>query len=497
KPLKQVGEELGVEFIVSGTIRWQKAADAPGRVRVTPTLIRAGDATQIWANVYDESIAEIFQVQSDISKKLVDALGIALAGPEERSLEARPTENMEAYDHYLRGLNLYKWGMDTERGNRLAIEMFEKAVSLDPVFLQAYSMLARMHSVSYWYHYDHSIERVIKAKVAADKAYKINPESPEAHTALAYYYFHCKLDYERALKHYMLALRIQPNNTDALAGIGYVKRRQGKFEETVEYLKSASELDPRSNFIVFNLAQTYALLRNYKEAEKQYDRALFFNNEYERAYLWKARLFIDQGELKKARQVLEDAFRILSRYDLNRVLYHWILVEILEEKYQAALDRLSSEPSEAFYDQYQFTPKANLAAQIHGLMNNRPMETSSYEAALRLLEVKIEEDPEDPRYHSALGIALAGLGRKSEAVRAARRATEILPVSKEAWRGAYRATDLALVYTMVGEYDEAFDLIEHLLSIPGEMSIPLLNTDPAWAPLRSLPRFRKLTHKFQ
>jgi TolB-like protein len=107
KPLKQVGEELGVEFIVSGTIRWQKAEDAPGRVRVTPTLIRAGDATQLWANVYDESIAEIFQVQSDISKKLVDALGIALAGPEERSLEAKPTENMEAYDYYLRGLDRF------------------------------------------------------------------------------------------------------------------------------------------------------------------------------------------------------------------------------------------------------------------------------------------------------------------------------------------------------------------------------------------------------
>jgi eukaryotic-like serine/threonine-protein kinase len=496
KPLKQVGEELGVAFIVSGTIRWQKAEDATGRVRVTPTLIRAGDATQLWANVYDESFTEIFQVQSDISKKLVDALGIALLEPEKEALEAKPTQNMEAYEYYLRGID-FGSREENERELRNCIEMYEKAVSLDPGFYQAYANLAQAQAMYYWMHFDRSSERLAKAKDAAENAFRINHGAPEAHTALGYYYYQGELDYEQALKHFMLALGKQPNNTEALEGIGYVKRRQGKFEETIEYLKSASELDPRSHAIAQNIATTHVPLRNYIDAEKWIDRAIFLKNDYESLYIYKVDLFINQGETIKARQVIEDASRAIESPTRNLFSHREALLDILEGKYQAALDRFTSEPSEAFSNQFYFVPKANLVAKIYGLMKNRLMETSSYEAALKLLEEKIEEDPDDSRYHSALGIAMAGLGQKSEAVQAARRATEILPIYKEAWRGAYRATDLALVYTMVGEYDEALDLLEHLLSIPGDISITLLKTDPAWAPLRSLPRFRNLTEKFQ
>jgi len=125
-------------------------------------------------------------------------------------------------------------------------------------------------------------------------------------------------------------------------------------------------------------------------------------------------------------------------------------------------------------------------------MNNNQLATKHYESAVRLLEEKIKEDPEDSRYYSALGIAYAGLGKKEEAIYSVQKATEILPISKEAYRVAIRAAELAQVYVMVGEFDKALDLIEKLLSIPGEISAPLLRIDPVWVPLHSNPRFQRL-----
>jgi len=492
KSIKEIGEELGVDYILSGTVRWQKSVNEPGRVRVTPSLIRAADSTQIWAEVYDELFTEVFKVQSDISKQVAEALGIALIEPEMQALEARPTRSMEAYDNYLRGMDYFYSGIETEKENRLAIEMFEKAVALDSNFLQAYAQLARVQINYYWFHFDRSEDRIAKAKQAAEKAYQINPNSVEAHTAWGYYFYQGKLDYAQALRHFNIALKKQPKNSLVLEGIGYVKRRQGELAEAVSHLIVASEIDPRSAIIASNLAGSYLLMRNYQDAQKWYDRALFLNIDYTNAHSFKAFLFINQGDTEKARQVLEEASQALSELNPHYIIYPWVLVDIFEGKYKEALRRLSSVSTEAFSIPLYFVPKDNLFAQIYSLLNNDQMAMKHYQSAARLLEEKIKEDPEDSRYYSALGIAYAGLDKKEEAVRAAQTATEILPISKEAYRGVFRAKDLAQVYAMVGEFDKSFDLIERLLSIPGWISVPLLRTDPVWIPLRSHPRFQKL-----
>lgn len=492
KTIKQIGEELGVDYVLSGTIRWQKLPGDAGRVRVTPTLIQASDSTHIWAEVYDESLSGVFQVQSDVSKKVVEALGVALLEPEKEAIEARPTENMEAYDFYLRGNDYLYQGVDDERQNRLAIEMYERAVTLDPNFFQAYSQLARMHANYYWYHFDRSENRVRMAKEAADKAFKINPDAPETHIAFGYYYYHGRLDYDQALRHFALAREKQPQNAAILEGIAYVKRRQGKVEEAASYLEQAAEIDPRSLSIAYNLAGTYIMRRKYEKAEYWYNRALFLNPDYVSTYAFKTWLYLLQGETTKARQTLEDAAQAIGVLDENLIVYQWILVDIFERKYQAALDRLSLTKADAFENQFYFVTKTQLYGQIYGLMNMPEKEKAYYEEARKLLEAKIKENPDDSRIWSALGIALAGLGLKKEAIQSARKATEILPVSKEAWRGVWRAEDLARVYTLVGEYDKAFDLVEYLLSIPGYMSLAWLRIDPAWTPLLSLPRFQKL-----
>jgi TolB-like protein/predicted Zn-dependent protease len=499
---RQIGEELGVNYILSGTVRWQRQPGGTSKVRVTPSLVRVADAMQIWANPYDETIAEVFQVQSDIALRVAEALNVALLEPERKTMEAQLTNNPDAYDYYLRGIDYFNRGGNNRENLTLSIEMLGKAVQLDPSFVQAYAWLARIHGAMYWYHFDHTEERAAKSKEAADKALELGPNMPEAHYALGVYYYQCQLDYERALEQLFFALEKQPKNTDILEYIAYVKRRQGKLDENVVYLKKAFEINPRSVEITRNLGGTYFLLRNYIEGERFLKLAISFSPDYISTYIAPsasiAYLYLSwEGNTKKTREVLEEASkRIASPDDQNHAHFLDSILDIYDKDFQSALKHVSSMPLEALDVQFRFVPKSQLYAQIYGLLGEKQKEQKYYQSARIILENKIKEQPDDSRSYSALGIAYAGLGLKDRAIQEAKKATALLPVSKEFWRGTLRVKDLAQVYVMVGEYDKAFDQIEYLLSIPGELSVPLLKIDPVWAPLRALPRFQNLVQKY-
>ncbi|MFB3111982.1 MAG: hypothetical protein ACE10G_08115, partial [Gemmatimonadales bacterium] len=148
-------------------------------------------------------------------------------------------------------------------------------------------------------------------------------------------------------------------------------------------------------------------------------------------------------------------------------------------------------------NQFLYVPKAQLYAQIYGLMGNSQLEQAYYDSTRSILETKTEERPDDSRYRSALGIAYAGLGRKADAIREGELAVELLPMSKEAWRGAHRVEDLARIYAMVGEYDAAIDQLEILLAVPSPTAVPMLRIDPTWEPLRGHPRFQRLLEQYE
>ena len=494
--IQQIGEELGVEYLLEGTVRWEKPADGESRVRVTPQLIRVSDATHIWTERYDAVLAGIFKIQSDIAERVTRALDITLLEPERLPVKSRPTENLEAYDYYLRGNNYVERRYD-EHDCRIAIQMYEKAVELDPTFAQAWSQLSYAHAMLYWFHWDRTAEVLLKAREAADKALVLSADLPEAHRALGYYYYWGHLDYDRALEQFGIAQKTQPNNTDLLAAIGYVQRRQGRFELALGNLKKALELDPRSARLAYHVGETCDLLRNYAEADRHYDRAISLSPDWARPYWHKALFHLRwKGSTEKARAVLEQASRNVGSREQPLLSFTLVVVDVFDGNYQGALDRLSSVSSEAFETQYYFVPKAQLYAQIYGLMNRPQLEQAYYDSARSSLQTLISEQPQDARLHSSLGIAYAGLGRKEEALRSGKLAVDILPVSKEAWRGLYRVEDLARIYVMVREYDLAIDQLEFLLSIPGEISVPMLHLDPRWDPLHNHPRFQRLIEKY-
>jgi serine/threonine-protein kinase len=330
------------------------------------------------------------------------------------------------------------------------------------------------------------------AKQAVDEAFRLDPNLPEVHIALGLYHYRSNLDYDRALEHFATARKSQPNNSKLLDSIAAVQRRQGRFEQALANFKRASELDPRSNNLLFEVANTHKFLRNYPEAERWYERAISLRPDIGHLYECKAWVYVlAEGSTERARAILEEASQNIKTKENVAFANLLVTLDTYDGNYQEALNRLSVK-SEDINRRASFTPNALRYARIYRYMNKDELAKKYFDDARSILEKKIQEQPEDSRFRSALGITYTGLGRKQDAIREGELAVELLPVSKEALQGFYRAKDLARIYVMVGEFDAAIDQLKFLLSIPGEMSIPLLKLDPTWDPLRDHPRFKKL-----
>lgn len=497
KNTQQIAKELRVDYILEGTVQRERQSDSNSRVRIIPQLINASEDTHAWTEIYNDDMSEVFRVQSEVAEQVARALDITLLEPERHALMSRPTENIEAYDYYLRGAD-YSQRSLLESDKRIAIQMYEKAIELDPTFALAYAQLSRAHLLMYWFYYDRSDARLALGKQAVDRALELDPDLPEAHLALGQHYYHGKLDYDRALEQFAIGQKIQPNNSGLLSYIGYVQRRQDKFEQALANFKKASKLNPLSHISAWDVGTTSMYLRKYPEVEHYFDQAILLAPDLSFAYYCKAWLHLCwEGSTEKAREILEEALQSIRSAEIPRIFNLLVNIDVFDGNYQEALDRLSLKSQDIDNQDYiddleYFIPNALLYARIYGYMNQKELEKANYESARSILESEIQQRPEHARFHSALGFAYAGLGRKENATWEGNLAVEMLPVNKDAMRGPYRVEDLARIYVMVGEFDAAIDRLEYLLDIPGMMSIPLLRLDPTWDPLRSHPRFKKL-----
>ena len=494
KTILDIGRELGVAYILEGSVRWEKSPDGRARVRVTPQLVSTTDGTHLWAQVYDESLDEIFRVQSDIAQQVVQALDLRLLQPQRRTIEAVPTRNLQAYDYYLRGNEYLRRGAD-ERIQRTALRMYEKAVELDSAFALAYAMVSRMRSRLYLFHYDRSPEGLAAAKRAVDKALELAPDLPEAHHSLGTYYWLGFLDYDRALREFAIVEASRPNDSQLLHARAVLRQRQGKLREALVDFERAQQLDPALPGIAGGYGQTYMMLRDFPRAEAQFERATALSPDGVEPYFNRVMVALrGYGSTQRARAVLDEA-RKVGITDEPYLVIARELVELFDRRYQAALDVLSSMAPEVFQDQNRFVPRTELYAEVYGLMGYRELARVYYDSARNVVAGKLREHPDDPRLHSALGIAWAGLGRKDEAIAEGKKAVDLLPVTREAFRGYRHEHDLARIYTMVGEYDAAVSRLEYLLSIPGWLTPAWLRIDPDWDPLRRNPRFQRLVDR--
>lgn len=496
KSIPEIGKELDVAYVLEGSVRWQKSSGGSARVRVTPQLVSTADGTHLWAQIYDEPLDEIFRVQSDIAQRVVQALNVTLRDQQRRTVAATPTRNLEAYDYYLRGHEYVRRGSNDETTTLAAARMFEKAIELDPDFALAYAHLARAYTRLYWNYRDHTRERLSQIQQTIDKAFQLAPDLPEAHHSLGVYYGLARLDYDRALREFAIADVSRPNDSRLFQARANVLTRRGSFRESLADYERAWQLDPASSTVASNYGITYDILRDYARAEVLYDRAIALAPDRTNPYMLKLWLYLRwDGTTQRARAVLGQA-REAGMAAEPKILYTQVMIEIYDRKYQEAVRLLSSEAPEIVNsDQFRVIPRAQLYAQVYGLIGRHDLERAYYDSALTLLSQKVRETPDDPRLRTALGIAYAGLGRKQEAIREGLKAVELMPISKEVFKGYHHAWELTRIYIAVGESDIAVDRLEYLLSVPGQLTAAWLRMDPVFDPLRGNPRFQRLVER--
>ncbi len=491
KSAPQIAKELNVDYILEGTIQRERPLDPNSRVRIRSQLIVASDDIHLWAQNYDNDMSEVFRLQSEVAEQVAQELDILLLEPERRVLASKPTENTEAYEYYLRG-NDYESRLYSNKDNlMIAIQMYEKAIDLDDKFSLAHAKLSIVYSGMYQFNHDRSEERLAMAWKESKKALELDTELPEAHWALGTYYYWGHSEYSRALKELETALKSQPKNSRFLAMIGYVHRRQGKYEQALNNIKGAFELNPLDYNLAVELGNIHQSVRKYPEAERFYERGIFLApDEDDLPYVnWANLYLVWKGSTEEARAVLERASKYFKLEEEPRIVNLLFRLDVLDRKYEEALAWL---PLESPTTDALSISDALRYAQIYGYRKKIELAEKYYNYARSILESKVKEDPNYAWFHSMLGIAYAGLGRKEEAIQEGIQGVKLLQDTKRSERNLNAAKDMAQIYVMVGAYDKAIDQLKDLLSIPGQLSIPLLKVDPTWKPLQSHPRFIEL-----
>jgi serine/threonine-protein kinase len=480
----KIGKELEAQYLLTATVRWDKSGGA-SRVRVSPELIRASDASTKWQQPFEAAMTDVFAVQGQIAGQVAQALNVALGAKEKQMLGEKPTEDLAAYDAFLKGEaagGAYSLGF----GNlQRAIEFYEQAVALDSTFAQAWAQLGRARALLY------SVAQftdVAAARHAAERAVALAPNRAEGHFALGDYYYFTIRDIARAWQSYQEGLKLAPADAALLTASALSEQSLGRWEAALGHLERARELDPRSAGTANQFALNLARLRRYPEALVAADRALALAPNDLSSILTKVQLKLAQGDLAGARAVL----RAVPSTVEPTALVAWFasygdLYWVLEDARQLLLLRL---PPSAFADQRAIW--AIVRAQAYYLRGEVAKARVYADSARLEFEAQLRNAPEDAQRQVILGLALAYLGRRAEAIAAGERATSMLPISRDAYGGAYVQHQLVRIYILVGEPEKALDRLEPLLRIPYDLSPGWLRIDPTFDPLRKHPRFQRL-----
>ena len=497
--LREIGEALGVAYVMEGTVR-----RAANRVRINAQLIDARTDLHVWNDTFDREITDLFALQTELARRIAFALRANLSPREKASLQVHPTSDLDAYDLFLRARDLFRWsgsGDPRENGER-ALRLLGEAITRDPHFALAHCLASRFHAELYWFGYDRTRSRLTQAKLAADTALRLQPDSSDVRLALAYYYYYGYRDYELARTELAIAHAAAPNDAEAWDASAAIDRRQGRWADAISNFEKARDLDPRNPSVLWNLGETYACIGRDDEAARAFANGIEVNTE---AHLFSvARGAIPlrtDGSLAPLRAVLRD---IPSDFDPGGgVTNIAVRVSLMEQDYAGAERLLNESRYERFNDIGVGGPAAILdgyafpQAWYQGLIARGRADQDgaerAFESAQRIVEGDLAKAPDDAKLMAMLGLVHARRGRKEEAIAAGRRAVELLPTTKDAYDGPLIAAKLAVIYAQAGQNDRAVEMLTDLIAIPNGPTPGTLRIEREWDPLRGDPRFEKLT----
>jgi tetratricopeptide (TPR) repeat protein len=459
-------------------------------VEVSPELVDVGPAgtpRTRWQQPFDAAITDVFKVQADIAGQVASALNVALGTDQKQTLTERPTENLAAYDAFLKGEASGGLTVGDPPTLRKAIMYYEQAVALDSNFAEAWSRLSRAHS-SYYYNVVPNPASAEAAKRGADRAMALAPKRPESLQAVGDYHNAVRGEYTEALAAYQEGLAASPENADLLTNAALAEQSLGRWDAAVRHLERARTVDPRSATTARRLTHTLLRLRRYPEALAAADRGLGVSPGNLDLIQNKAMVYLAQGDLDGARAAIRAAPAEVEPTALVSFFgNYWDLYWALDDAQQQLLLRL---PLSA-YDNDRGT-WGIVRAQMHYLRGDRAKARVYADSARVGFEETLRATPDDPQRQVLLGLALAYLGRKAEAMKAGERAAALPQASADGYTGPYLQHQLARIYLLVGEPEKALDRLEPLLKIPYFLSPAWLRIDPTFEPLRQHPRFRRL-----
>jgi TolB-like protein/Flp pilus assembly protein TadD len=499
--LREIGQALGVAYVMEGTVRREA-----NRVRINAQLIDARTDLHIWNDTYDREITDLFSLQTELARRIAFALRANLSPREKASLQVHPTSDLDAYDLFLRARDLFRWsgsGDPRENGER-ALRLLDDAIARDPHFALAHCLASRFHAELYWFGYDRTRSRLTQAKIEADTALRLQPDSSDVRLALAYYYYYGYLDYELARTELAIAHEAAPNDAEVWEAIAAVDRRQGRWEDAIANFEKAKELDPRNASVLWDVAETYACLGRNEDAVRAFAIGIKVNPDAHLFSVARAAIALrSEGNLRPLRDVLN---RIPAEFDPGGGVTNIALrVSLMERDYAGAERRLNASRYDRFndigvggpaaiVDGYTF-PKAWYEGLIARGRGDSDAAQRAFESAQQIVEADLAKAPDDAKQVAMLGLVQAMRRQNDEAIATGRRAIDLLPIWKDAYDGPLIAAKLAVIYAQAGEVDRAIELLADLIAIPNGPTPGSLRVEQEWDPLRGDPRFEKLLGK--
>jgi TolB-like protein/Tfp pilus assembly protein PilF len=492
--LPEIARQLGVAHILEGSV--QKSDDA---VRVNVQLIKASNDSHLWADTFDRKLTDIFSVESEVAKAIADQLRAKLTGQEQEVLASKPTDNLQAYDVYLRGL-VYTLKTASTPGTALAAQKYlREAVRLDSKFALCWARLSLVNSRSYiTLNLQPTAALRDEARDAAEKAFNLQPNLGEAVMAKGFYHYACLKDYETAVHYFEQARQLMPNSSEIAASLAYVSRRRGDWERSESHFNEAERLDPRNVNLLTQHALLYKILRRFPEALRKLDQILEIAPGDVDTLVQKAAIAQAEGDLRHASALLTP---LHLGADDTTSLETQVYQAILERRPAQIIPRLreilaTPDPALGFYNgELRFW--LGWAEEVSG---DHSAAQQTWRQARTELEPFLQQQPDNYNLIGDLALTNMFLGNKEAAFALIEQAKAAVPLEKDALDGPVPIEILARVAAQMGEPDLAITALQKILSMPYEEALAasagltpaLLRLDPMFDPLRNDPRFQKL-----
>jgi serine/threonine protein kinase/tetratricopeptide (TPR) repeat protein len=488
---QQIGNALNVSHVLEGSVRRNA-----GKIFVNVQLVDTRTDTHVWAESYESELNNVFGIQSQIAKKVADQLEAKVSSTEKAAIEEPPTRDLVAYDLYLRATDLIQGIAFSSRAKQDlldAVQLLDQAVARDSSFFSAYYQLAGAHDRMYFLGFDHTDARVKLAETAIQSIRSLRAASGEAHLALAQHFYWAYGDYDRAQKELAAARLTLPNESRIPLLTGYIDRRQGRWEKSLQEMNRALELDPRNFSILQQISVTYEGLRRYKEMAETLDRALAITPKDIPSRVRRASVDLESHADPKP---LHTTIETILAEDPNAaplLVDQWLDLALRERDPVATQRALAAIPDDGCYDENIPFPNSwchGLAARFQG---DELAARTAFTSARKELAQTVRDQPDYAAALCALGVVDAVLGNKEDAIREGQRAVELMPVSKNAIDGARLIEYLAVIYAWTGDKDRAIEQLAERAKLPvAGLSYGYLRLYPLWDPLRGDPRFEAI-----